>query len=76
MSFPDLADEVLAPDDSLEHRILQRIGNRIRDFRVVERPEGLVLRGRAVTFHTKQLAQHAAMELTHRLILANEIEVR
>jgi hypothetical protein len=76
MNFPDLADEVLAPENSLEHRILRRIGNRIRNFRVVEHPEGLVLRGSAVTFHTKQLAQHAAMELTNRLILANEIEVR
>ena len=76
MSFPNLADEVLAPEDSLEHRILRRIGNRIRDFRIVERPEGLVLRGWAVTFHAKQLAQHAAMELTHRLILSNEIDVR
>jgi len=76
MSFPDLAHEVLAPDDSLEHRILRRIGNRIREFQVVDRPEGLVLKGWAVTYHAKQLAQHAAMDLTNRLILANDIEVR
>jgi len=76
MNFPDLADEVLAAEDSLEHRILLRIGNRIRDLRVVERPEGLILQGWAVTFHAKQLAQHAAMDLTNRLILANQIEVR
>jgi hypothetical protein len=76
MSFPELAEEVLAPADSLEHRILRQIGNRIRDFRVEDHPEGLILKGWAVTFHAKQLAQHAAMELTRRLILANEIEVR
>jgi hypothetical protein len=76
MSFPELVDEVLSPENSLELRIQRRIGNRIRDFRVDERPDGLVLRGWAVTFHAKQLAQHAAMELTNRLILANEIEVR
>jgi hypothetical protein len=76
MNFPDLADDVFAPDDSLERRILHRIGNRIREFRVVEHPEGLVLKGWAVTYHAKQLAQHAAMDLTNRLILANDIEVR
>jgi hypothetical protein len=76
MSFPELADEVLVPEGSLEHRILSRIGHRVRDLRVVERPEGLVLKGRAVTYHAKQLAQHAAMDLTNRLILANDIEVR
>jgi hypothetical protein len=76
MTFPDLAQVALAPEDSLEHRILRRIGNRIREFRVVENPEGLVLKGWAVTYHAKQLAQHAAMDLTNRLILANDIEVR
>jgi hypothetical protein len=37
--------------------------------------EGLVLRGRAQTFYTKQLAQHAVMRATALPILANEIEV-
>jgi hypothetical protein len=37
---------------------------------------GLILRGQAHTYFAKQLAQHAAMEVTELPILANEIEVR
>jgi hypothetical protein len=36
---------------------------------------GLVLQGNTLTFHAKQLAQHAIMEATRLPILANEIEV-
>jgi hypothetical protein len=43
---------------------------------VVVKASGLVLRGRAATYHAKQLAQHAAMELATMPILSNEIEVR
>jgi hypothetical protein len=71
-----LLDEVLAPENTLERHIQHRIGNRIRDLQVVETPEGLILKGWAFTYHAKQLAQHAAMDLTNRMILANEIEVR
>jgi hypothetical protein len=34
------------------------------------------LQGRASTYHAKQLAQHATMELVQLPILANDIEVR
>jgi hypothetical protein len=36
---------------------------------------GLVLMGLAMTYHAKQLAQHAAMEAVDVPIRANEIEV-
>jgi hypothetical protein len=52
-----------------------RLGGRIHDFRLVVVHEGLVLRGRAQTYYTKQLAQHAVMKATALPILANEIEV-
>jgi hypothetical protein len=69
-------DEVLLPQgDSLEILMQRRLGNRIRDLRVLVRPEGVILRGRATTYHAKQLAQHAAMELTNLPILANDIDV-
>ena len=45
------------------------------DLHIVQRPSGLV-RGRAATYHAKQLAQHIAMELTPLPILSNDIEVR
>jgi len=62
--------------EHLEVLMLRRLGNRVRDLRVVLQEGGLVLLGRAPTYHAKQLAQHAAMELCDMPILANDIEVR
>jgi hypothetical protein len=59
----------------LEAHIQCRLGGHIRDFRLVVVDKGLILRGRARTYYAKQLAQHAVMEATELLILANEIEV-
>lgn len=63
-------------DEHLEAFMQRRLGNRVRDLRVVTRNGGLILYGRAATYHVKQLAQHAAMEMSRLPILANEIEVR
>jgi hypothetical protein len=51
------------------------LGGRIRDLRVLVRHNGVILQGRSSTYHAKQIAQHAAMELTGLPILANDIEV-
>lgn len=61
--------------ERLETLLQRRIGNRVRDLRVLVRPGGIILQGRASTYHAKQLAQHAAMELATAPILANDIEV-
>jgi hypothetical protein len=42
---------------------------------VVLLPAGIILQGRTGTYHAKQIAQHAAMELADLPIVANEIEV-
>jgi hypothetical protein len=63
-------------EPSLEMLLQHRLGNRIRNLRVVYQGVGIVLKGRALTYHAKQLAQHAAMELSDLPILANDIEVR
>jgi hypothetical protein len=63
------------PEKHLELQVQRRLGSRIRDLRVIVRHEGVILRGRTSTYHAKQLAQHAAMELADLPILANEIEV-
>ena len=63
------------PATELESRVLSRLGGRVRDFRLVVADNGLILRGRASTFHAKQLAQHAVMKDNGLPILANEIEV-
>jgi hypothetical protein len=62
-------------EERLENLLQSRLGSRIRDLRVQVVDSGLILQGRATTYHAKQLAQHAAMELSEFPILANDIEV-
>jgi hypothetical protein len=76
MSLPVIAEPISPQEERLEGLMQRRLGNRIRDLRVVIRPEGVILQGRTATYHAKQLAQHAAMDLGKLPILANAIEVR
>jgi hypothetical protein len=66
------------PADPLETLIQRRLLGRVpvRRFRVLVQEQGLVLQGCAPTYYAKQLAQHAAMEVSALPILANEIEVQ
>jgi len=75
MSANVLEPKMLSEEERLEGMLTRRIGNRVRDLRVILLPGGLILQGRTATYHAKQLAQHAAMELAGMPILANEIEV-
>jgi hypothetical protein len=68
--------ETVAPAEHLELQLQRRLGSRVRDLRVQVRHDGVVLQGWASTYHAKQLAQHAAMELAEMRVLANDIEVR
>jgi hypothetical protein len=61
--------------DQLESQVQARLNGRVRHLRLVVRGCGLIMMGRARTYHAKQLAQHAVMEATALPILANEIEV-
>jgi CheY-like chemotaxis protein len=65
----------LDPRSPLTDLVSAMLGRRVRDLRVEVREGGLVLRGRANSYHTKQLAQHAAMAVTDLPLAANEIEV-
>ena len=62
-------------DDGLETLMQRRLGSRVRGLRVLRLPAGLIIQGRAATYHVKQLATHAAMEYADEPILANDIEV-
>ncbi len=76
MSASTLASEYcMSNEERLESMLVRRLGSRVRDLRVLVFPTGLILQGRAGTYHAKQLAQHTAMELSETPILANEIEV-
>jgi hypothetical protein len=61
--------------DRLEINVERRLNGRVRNFRLIVHPDGLILQGSAVTYHAKQLAQHTVMASTQLTILANEIEV-
>jgi hypothetical protein len=75
MNSSGIAETLSAPTEHLELLVQRRLGSRVRDLRVVVRQDGVILQGRAGTYHAKQLAQHATMELTDLPILANDIEV-
>ena len=75
MTLQVIAEPISSREERLESLIERRVGNRVRDLRVLVRDAGLILQGRAATYHAKQLAQHAAMEMATVPILSNEIEV-
>jgi hypothetical protein len=62
-------------DTELVAHVECRLGGQVGDFGLVVAAKGLILRGRADTYHAKQLAQQLVMEETRLPILANEIEV-
>jgi hypothetical protein len=59
----------------LEHRILERIAGRVRNFRVFRSEGRLILEGSSSSFHAKQLATHAALEMSPEGELVNAITV-
>jgi len=76
MNAYGFAEPMTAPAELLESQVQHRLGSRVRDLRIIVRHDGIILQGRAATYHAKQLAQHAAMEIAELPILANDIEVR
>ena len=75
MNTEALATSLLSEEERLESTLIRRLGNRVRDLRIIVLPDGLILQGRTATYHAKQMAQHIAMEVTDLPILANEIVV-
>jgi hypothetical protein len=71
-----IAEPIHTQKEQLETLLQRRLGNRIRDLGVLVLPRGVILRGWTSTYHAKQLAQHAALELCPLPLLANDIEVR
>jgi hypothetical protein len=61
--------------DRIEEYVRRRLTGLLRDFQLVFRDKGLVLRGHVDTYYAKQLAQHAVMEASSLPIRANEMEV-
>jgi hypothetical protein len=58
-----------------EALLRQRLGLRVQGPHLFLRDGRVVLQGRAVNYHAKQLAQHIVFEALGRPALRNEIEV-
>ncbi len=63
------------PQSELVDLVYALLGRRVRDLRVEFDGHGLVLRGRAESYHAKQLAQHVAMAALGLPLSANQIVV-
>lgn len=61
--------------EQLEGLLQRRLNGRVRDLRLLVQELGIILQGQTSTYYAKQMAQHAAVEITGLTILANEIEV-
>ena len=62
--------------ERLQGCIESKACGRIRDLHVLCSEDQIILRGRSRTYHAKQLAQEAVMDLLDgRPLLANQIEV-
>lgn len=60
---------------NIENEVKRRIGSRVRNLRVSIIDGRVALGGRTLTYHAKQLVQHAVMETCPLRILSNDIEV-
>lgn len=61
--------------ECVESRVQHLFAGRVRDFRVLIRDQGLVLKGRTRTYHARQLVRQAAIEAAGMPIVADELEV-
>jgi CheY-like chemotaxis protein len=71
----DAAGDGCEPRPPLADLVNAVLGRRVVGLRVEVRGGGLVLHGRADSYHAKQLAQHAALAVTDLPLVANKIEV-
>jgi hypothetical protein len=62
-------------DELIAERILERTGRRVLDLSVEVADETVTLRGRARSFHVKQLALHGARDILPTATLRNQIRV-
>lgn len=73
--LPETLEEAEELAASIERAVQRETGQGVDDLTVEISAEGVLLRGRCTTFYTKQLAQHAAMNMPGGHRLTNSIEV-
>jgi hypothetical protein len=73
--LPETLEEAERLAASIERAVQRETDSGVADLTVEVCPEGIRLRGRCETYYTKQLAQHAAMQVRREDHLINCIEV-
>jgi aromatic ring-opening dioxygenase LigB subunit len=73
--LPETLEEAEELATSIEQAVQRETGHGVADLTVEVSPHGILLRGRCMTYYTKQLAQHAAMNIPGGDRLTNSIEV-
>ncbi len=76
--MPQSAGPILSKVDDLVQRVaarLDQIGCRVRNLWISPYEDALILHGRVSTYHSKQLVQQIAAEISGLTIISNDIEV-
>ena len=73
--LPETLEEAEELATSIERAVQRKTGHGVADLTVEVNPQGILLKGRCNTYYTKQLAQHAAMNIPGGDRLINSIEV-
>lgn len=71
-TYCDVSD-VPRPGSEFADQVSAMLGRRVRGLRIEVRDGGLVLCGRANSYHAKQLAEHAVLAVSELPLLVNEI---
>jgi len=59
----------------IESAVRDRLTGWVRDFQVVVRDRGIVLKGTTRSYYAKQMVQHASLSASRLPLVANEIQV-
>jgi hypothetical protein len=73
--LPETLEEAEELAASIERAVQSETGHGVRNLNVYVGSDSVVLSGRCDSYYCKQLAQHAAMNLSHGERLVNGIEV-
>lgn len=73
--LPETLEEAEELAASIEKAVQRETGRGVANLSVEVSSQGIQLRGRCTTYYTKQLAQHAAMNIPGGDRLINSIEV-
>ncbi|MBI1345702.1 hypothetical protein GC163_05375 [bacterium] len=63
------------PAEEVRQLVEMRTGGRIQELQVAVEGQRLIISGRTGTYYSKQLATHAALDVTQQLVIQNDVIV-